>query len=422
MAFVDQSPSVAEKPYITKNGSTWSLVKPKLRKNVRGPSFDEGGNPVGDAGESIDFSHVYVAKKGTTATEINKEIANGKHIILSPYVYHLEDSIRLTKSGTVLLGLGLATLECAELRPCIVMGAVDDVRVAGFTIAGAVNSNNDAWVQIGDAKYSGDADKPSILSDNHIIVGYYRKNSVKASVEINNGQVIVDHSWSWRSDIDGALGESRNGFTVHGDGVIAYGIFSEHHWQYNLAWYGNNGRNYFFQCETPWDAALGTLVDWHQARPSASNPWRNWPAPNWYGNPTKPRCYYVDDQVQNFFGISIGAYSMEGGGCSTWCGCQATQAMDTHIQISNKPGVSLLNVACWKNCGGGVNHCVNTGRADFGGSMHTNWCSGKEVDGAQVSTCNAPHDLGDFEISPSVIKVPENLETIDKERDVIMVV
>merc|ERR1712192_81690 len=195
-------------------------------------------------------------------------------------------------------------------------------------------------------------------------------------------------------------GESRNGYSVHGNDVKAYGIFSEHHWEHNLAWYGNNGRNYFFQCETPWDAAQGTLVDWHQSAPSGSNPFKQWPAPNWYQNSVKPRCFYVDSQVQNFFGISIGAYSMEGGGCSKWCGCQPTQAMDTHIEVSNKPGVSVMNVACWRNCGGGVNHCVNTGKSTLSGSFHTNWCGGKEIDGSPVSACNAPHDLGDFNATP----------------------
>lgn len=379
VAYIDKTPAIAEKPYITKNATgTWSLVKPKVQYNVQGPSFDENGDPTGNHAEYIDFSQVFIAREGTTAKEINRQIAAGKHIILSPYVYHLEDSILLNRSGTVFLGLGLATLECAANRPCLVVGAVDDVRVAGVTVVGAEQSKNEAWVQIGDPSnlYKGNASKPSIMSDNHIIVGYYRNNSVRATVQVNNGQVIIDHSWSWRSDIDGAHGESRNGFEVHGENVTAYGLFSEHHWQYSLAWYGNFGKSYFFQCETPWDAGKGALQNW-SAPEGPNNTWRHWPSPNWYT--IQPRCYYVDDKVENFFGVSVGAYSMEGGGCSSWCGCQETEVLDTHIQIPNAPGVALLRATCWKNCGGGVNHCINSGQPDSNWMIHTNWCNGKEV-------------------------------------------
>jgi len=86
---------------------------------------------------------------------------------------------------------------------------------------------------------------------------------------------------------------------------------------------------------------------------------------------------------------------MEGGGCSWWCGCsgqgQDKQTMDTHIQIPNKPNVALLRAVCWKNCGGGVEHCINTGRADSNWQVHTSWCNGMEVpylgaDGAYMSS------------------------------------
>lgn len=172
------------------------------------------------------------------------------------------------------------------------------------------------------------------------------------------------------------------------------GFFSEHHWQYSLAWYGNYGLNYFYQCETPWDAGNGALQNW-QAAESSSNPFRYWPAPNWYT--IEPRCYYVHDAVTNFVGVGVGAYSMEGGGCSSWCGCQETQAVDTHIQVPNAVGVSLLRATCWKNCGGGVQHCVNTGKSDYGGVVHTNWCNGAEVSGAvSLSACSSFLEMQDF--------------------------
>ena len=45
----------------------------------------------------------------------------------------------------------------------------------------------------------------------------------------------------------------NNGLIVNGDSVTMYGLFVEHHEQYQTLWNGNWGRLYFYQSELPYD-------------------------------------------------------------------------------------------------------------------------------------------------------------------------
>lgn len=46
---------------------------------------------------------------------------------------------------------------------------------------------------------------------------------------------------------------SKNGLIVNGDDVTIYGLFNEHHNEYQTIWNGNGGRLYFYQSEIPYD-------------------------------------------------------------------------------------------------------------------------------------------------------------------------
>jgi hypothetical protein len=46
---------------------------------------------------------------------------------------------------------------------------------------------------------------------------------------------------------------SQNGLVVNGNRVTAYGLFVEHHQQFQVLWNGEAGRTYFYQSEIPYD-------------------------------------------------------------------------------------------------------------------------------------------------------------------------
>eukprot|EP01047_Picozoa_sp_COSAG01_P016129 COSAG01_NODE_819_length_13340_cov_133.198172_12_plen_176_part_00 len=85
---------------------------------------------------TVDFSSVYVASAETdTALSINRKLGQGLHVVMSPGVYHLEEALRLSTSGQVLLGLGLATLIPTAGTPAItVAGNTTGCRVAGLLL------------------------------------------------------------------------------------------------------------------------------------------------------------------------------------------------------------------------------------------------------------------------------------------------
>ena len=56
------------------------------------------------------------------------------HLVLTPGNYKLQDSIRVNKANTVVMGLGLATLIAANGKPAIVVANVDGVRVSGILL------------------------------------------------------------------------------------------------------------------------------------------------------------------------------------------------------------------------------------------------------------------------------------------------
>jgi hypothetical protein len=77
------------------------------------------------------------------------------------------------------------------------------------------------------------------------------------NLEINSNNTIVDHTWIWRADHGSGVGwnqnVSANGLVVNGNNVTIYGLFVEHHQQFQVLWNGNGGRTYFYQSEIPYD-------------------------------------------------------------------------------------------------------------------------------------------------------------------------
>ena len=54
-------------------------------------------------------------------------------------------------------------------------------------------------------------------------------------------------AWAGHSNL------SANGLVVNGNNVTVYGLFVEHHQQFQVLWNGNGGRTYFYQSEIPYD-------------------------------------------------------------------------------------------------------------------------------------------------------------------------
>lgn len=123
---IDQTPTIAEKPFISFENDRYYLNRPRQASNTSGPNF--GRN------DKFDFSQVYVADAAKdTAKTINAHLSAGLHVVLSPGIYHLEAPLTLRHNGQILLGIGIATLAAENLEGAIkIYYNVTGTRVAGI--------------------------------------------------------------------------------------------------------------------------------------------------------------------------------------------------------------------------------------------------------------------------------------------------
>ncbi len=253
---IGSSPAIAEKPYLyVDSAGAYQVFVPALRTNASGTSW-ANGNP---AGSSRPISTFYIVKSGDTAATINAALAAGKNLLVTPGVYHLNQTLNVNRADTVILGLGLATFIPDGGVNAMNIADVDGVRLAGVLFdAGTTNSN--ILLQVGPSGSSAShAANPTVLSDVFVRVGGSIAGKANISVEVNSDNVIGDHAWIWRADhgnggtVGWNINTGRNGLIVNGDNVTFYGLFVEHYQQYQTIWNGNGGKTYFYQNEMPYD-------------------------------------------------------------------------------------------------------------------------------------------------------------------------
>jgi hypothetical protein len=251
---LDTTPVSREKPFLYLNGSEYRVFLPEQRTNARGTTWGSGT----PRGTSLPLTQFYVAKPGVTAATLNAALTQGLHLLLTPGIYHLDQPIQVNRAGTVVLGLGYATLVPDNGVTALRTADVDGVRLAGFLIdAGPVNSAT--LLEVGPTGASANhSANPTTVQDVFVRIGGAGAGKATTSMVINSRNTIIDHTWIWRADHGTGVGWETNradyGIRVNGDDVLATGLFVEHFNKYDVQWYGQRGRTIFFQNEKAYDA------------------------------------------------------------------------------------------------------------------------------------------------------------------------
>ncbi len=252
---VDKTPVVREKPFLWINARDQFVVRvPALRADSAGVSWRAGATP----GKDIPLARFYIARPAVdTAASINAQLAKGRHLLVTPGIYHLDETIRVTKPGTVVMGLGFATLSADGGVAAMSTADVDGIVISGlFFDAGTAKSP--VLLEVGPVgSKARHATDPASLHDVFFRTGGAAPGRTAVNLAINAHDTIVDHTWIWRADHGAGVGwtdnTSANGLVVNGDHVTVYGLFVEHHQEFQVLWNGNGGRVYFYQCEIPYD-------------------------------------------------------------------------------------------------------------------------------------------------------------------------
>ncbi|MYX69451.1 F5/8 type C domain-containing protein [Streptomyces sp. KhCrAH-43] len=284
---LQNTPVSREKPFLYLDGNTYKVFVPAKRTNARGVSWN--GTPQG---ESIPLSQFYVVKPGASAATINAAVQQGLHLLFTPGIYHVNQTINIDRANTVVLGLGLATIIPDNGVTALKVGDVDGVKLAGLLIdAGPQNSQ--VLVQVGpDNASANHSANPTSVQDVFVRVGGAGAGKATTGMVINSNDTIIDHTWLWRADHGEGIGWDTNrsdyGLQVNGDNVLATGLFVEHFNKYDVRWSGENGKTIFFQNEKAYDAPNQAAVQNGSVKGYAA--------------------YKVDDSVNTHEGWGLGSY------------------------------------------------------------------------------------------------------------------
>jgi hypothetical protein len=252
---VAATPVIREKPYLYVDGSgNFAVFVPALETYSSGVSWANGSTP----GTSVPISQFYIAQSSTdTAATLNAALAAGKNILFTPGTYALNGTLTVNNANTILMGLGVPSLKATTGQSVISVADVDGVTIASLIIdAGPVNSP--ILLQVGPPGSSANhSANPTILYDLTVRTGGPAAAQDTVGVQINSANVVMDDNWIWRADHGTGVGwttnPSQNGLVVNGNNVTCYGLFNEHHEQYQTLWNGNAGQLYMYQSECPYD-------------------------------------------------------------------------------------------------------------------------------------------------------------------------
>lgn len=336
---VEKTRRVQEKPFLIYDEKAgYQIYVPEVRENAAGVSWQQGGS-----GKKISIDAFYVAQsKKDNAQTMNAALREGKHLLLTPGIYEMEEPLEITRQDTIVLGMGLATLKSVNGSCCMKTADVSNLIIAGILFdAGETETEN--LLVIGEDKM---ADCSQItLSDLFFRVGgtdTKQPAKTKCCVTINSSHVTGDNFWVWRADHGEQVAWEKNtadtGIVVNGDDVIIYGLMVEHFQKYQTVWNGNDGCIYMYQSEIPYDVPTQDVWQSHE------------------GTRDGYASIYVDEAVERFesFGLGIYLYNRD-----------EPVTLFTAMEVPDKEGVKVHNI-CTVMLNGypGMEHIINeTGSA-----------------------------------------------------------
>ena len=336
-------------PFLYVDGTQFKIFVPAVARNTRGVHW---GTTVSD-GVSLSISDFFIGRPEHSAVTLNAALRDGKHLLLTPGVYRIDQPLRVQRANTVVLGMGLATLTPTTGTAAVVVDDVPGVVLASLVVD-ANTTRSDVLVQVGSASgRAGDAANPSSLIDVYVRVGGPSAGRVGTAVVVQQNHVLIDHTWIWRGDHGNAgttgwaINTADHALVVNGNDVSAVALFAEHFQKTQVVWNGERGRTVFMECEPPYD-------------PPSQADWMN-------GSENGYACYQVADNVTTHEGIGLTSWTL----FFASFGPPPNQVYaHSAVKAPVVPGVRFTNTTAGSIAGvGGFEHVFNSlgGPADHTG-------------------------------------------------------
>jgi hypothetical protein len=295
---VPTTPVSQSEPFLyTDARGNYSVFVPAVEHDSVGPSY---AVTASEAGRSIPIQRFFIANPRTPVWVINAALAAGQNLILSPGVYELHAPIVVSRPGTVVMGLGFATLipqdgnvamETAEAPGIKLSGMIFDAGPRRSPALLVVGGRHVGWWW---AHGETAPDDPNLVQDVFFRIGGAEPGQAKNALIVNTDHTILDDVWAWRADHGAGVGWTSNradtGVIVNGNDVDAYGLFVEHFQKFEVIWNGQRGEDVFFQNEMPYD-------------PPSQSAWMSSPTTDGYA------AFLLTPRVRSFQGYGMGSYS-----------------------------------------------------------------------------------------------------------------
>jgi hypothetical protein len=331
---LDTNPVSREKPFLYVDANEhFNVYVPDAQFNSRDTTWANGQTP----GRSLPIERFFIAKPTDTVRSINDALSRGKNLIFTPGVYDIDRTIKVERPGTIVLGLGMATLTAQN---GVVPMRVEDVK--GTVIAGLIfdagPKTSPALLVFGDPEDDDNeaGARPAALQDVFFRIGGPHAGKAVTSLVVNGDNTILDDIWAWRADHGNGVGWTSNtadtGVVVTGDNVVATGLFAEHYQKYNVYWAGENGKTIMFQNEMPYD-------------PPNQAAWQHDGVLGW-------AAYKVADRVRTHEGWGLGVYC--------FFNVDPTIHASRAFEVPVRPGVRLHDILSLSITNHGtIDHVVN---------------------------------------------------------------
>ncbi len=339
---ISRTPRSREAPFLVAlSTGGYGVFVPAVQNESSGPGWVD--HPT--AGALIPLSKFFIAKSTDTAMRINTELRSGRHLLLEPGVYHLDATLLVSRPGTVVMGLGFATLIPERGQTALEVQESHGVTLSELLFEAGAQESPDL-LRIDNAAGSAvSRQDPTAVHDVFFRVGGPHVGRARMSLVVGADDVILDHVWAWRADHGDGTGWGQNtadtGVVVHGRGVIAYGLFVEHYQRQEVLWNGEDGTVIFLQNEMPYD--VPNQDAWRETARTEGYP-----------------ALEVAPGVRRFRGVGMGSYSYFNQGQQVF----ASQAFKVPPGLAPGSLENVFTIFLSRAASGGIRHVVN----DTGGA------------------------------------------------------